>query len=183
VSPWIQEGVAGVHTVVRVLKESRTKSLVPLPPLKDPTVRVPVATPLRSEGGAADTEHFEIHSGTDSEMQLEVEGTDSESSEEQQEELARGAAVDAEFVLDANDVEAFVVQPIGGRAVAVRVALVDGLADGGRVVVPFGAVVHSDHGNFDALVGDGLGDVSGEGGETTKARGVVADESDFTNGP
>ena len=32
VSPWIQEGVAGVHTVVRVLKESRTKSLVPLPP-------------------------------------------------------------------------------------------------------------------------------------------------------
>ena len=71
-SPWTQEGIAGAHAVVRVLKESRTKSLVPLPPLKPPTVQVPVAAPLHG-GEAGGAEHFEIHSGSEGEVKVEIE--------------------------------------------------------------------------------------------------------------
>jgi hypothetical protein len=70
-SPWAQEGIAGVHAVVRVLKESRTKSMVPLPPIKAPIVRVPTEVP--SQPGESVTVEYEIHSGTDSELKSEDE--------------------------------------------------------------------------------------------------------------
>ena len=58
--------------------------MVPLPSLHAPTVRVPATAPLRG-GEAGETEHFEIHSGSEGEVKVEIESeSDSDSSAEQQ---------------------------------------------------------------------------------------------------
>ena len=78
VSPWTKEGTAGASLVVKSLKNSRTRSMVPLPPVGLPTARVPTEIPSL-DGQDVGSDYDEDLSANESWSAVE---TDSEGDEE-----------------------------------------------------------------------------------------------------
>ncbi len=100
--------------------------------------------------------------------------------EEGQQVAAGGPPVDAEFVLDAEDIGIVKVQEVGGAPVGIQILLVQFEAHAGRVVVGFDAVVHGPGVALRVGRGGGhrLAEVMREGGDAAEPREIAAQEGD-----
>jgi len=115
-----------------------------------------------------------------------VEGGDdghAEFAEEGKDVAAGGAAVDAELVLEADDVDVGDVEEVGGAEVGGEVLLFDLEANDLGVGVAGGEVVDGDGEAIAEGVGGGDGgeDVRGEGSDAALAGEVVSEEGDFAD--
>jgi hypothetical protein len=100
--------------------------------------------------------------------------------EEGEQVAAGGAAVDAELVLDGEDVGVVEVEEIGGATVGVEVFFEEFEADAGWVVVALDPVVDcaDEAVGFRSGGGDGLAEVVGEGGDAAESGQVICQEGD-----
>ena len=94
---------------------------------------------------------------------------------------AGGAAEDAKFMLNADNIRIREVKEIGGPQVGVELLLFDFEPDFGRVVVTLGHVVDRDDKAVRARIlgGDGRADVVSEGCDAASSWQVIADECDL----
>ena len=100
--------------------------------------------------------------------------------EEGEQVAAGGTAVDAELVLDGEDVGVVEVEEIGGATVGVEVFFEEFEADAGWVVVALDPVVDcaDEAVGFRSGGGDGLAEVVGEGGDAAESGQVICQEGD-----
>ena len=93
-------------------------------------------------------------------------------------------AEDAEFVLQADEIDLVDVQEIRGLEVGRQIAFVKLEADPRRILVTLLAVVHRDSKTacLRELAGEGLAQIGSEGGDAALSRHVVADYGDSLHG-